>query len=72
MKYGHCPNCGEEDHLFKCHNCEKPTHVHELDAKPGDDGENFTVLECRSCYGPGFVGCAEQRGERHVTTDRIA
>jgi NAD-dependent SIR2 family protein deacetylase len=37
-----------------CHACGGRFHIDELDAK--DDGTgNYTILECRECYGPGFV-----------------
>jgi len=43
---GHCAACG------------RPFAYEELDAKPepGADPEtaDFTRLECRDCYGPGF------------------
>lgn len=52
----------------KCAECGKKTPVHLLDAKPGperwtverlraaaDAGADFNRLECRDCYGPGYV-----------------
>ena len=42
--------------------CGKPTPIHLLDAKPHPkeqhlpwDNLNFDWLECRKCYGPGWV-----------------
>jgi len=40
--------------LRPCHGCGTPTHIDLLDAK--DDGTgDFTILECRKCYGPGWA-----------------
>lgn len=57
--------------MCKCSNCGQSQPLHMLDAKPeslagkpadseaiwqaGERGEDFTVLECRSCYGPAWV-----------------
>ncbi len=54
-----------------CHNCGRSFRIDDLDAKPrslkgkpataealekaADRGANFSVLECRDCYGPAFV-----------------
>ena len=36
-----------------CHKCGEQTEIDLLDSK--DDGSgNFTILECRHCYGPGW------------------
>jgi len=40
--------------LFNCHKCQLLFPIDELDAKDRGDG-NFTILECKNCYGPGFV-----------------
>lgn len=55
---------------MKCSNCGKETDVAMLDGKPpslagkkatsedlweaADTGEDFTVLECKDCYGPAW------------------
>jgi hypothetical protein len=40
--------------LRPCDGCGTPTHIDLLDGK--DDGTgNFTILECRKCYGPGWA-----------------
>lgn len=52
----------------RCMTCGKPTPIHLLDAKPERyrgvplpkdymeyENEGFDWLECRSCYGPGWV-----------------
>lgn len=40
--------------IFPCSTCKTPTHIDLLDAK--DDGTgDYTILECRECYGPGWV-----------------
>ena len=57
--------------FFPCNNCGVVTHINKLDAKPqslagipatitglslaDDRGEDFTVLECRDCYGPAYL-----------------
>lgn len=48
-----------------CFSCGKPTPLHLLDAKPKScrrgpvtpehENEDFDWLECRACYGPGWV-----------------
>lgn len=45
-----------------CRKCGGLFHIDELDAKPElgakqdpEEGAQFTRLECRSCYGPGFT-----------------
>ena len=45
----------------KCHKCGETMHIDLLDAK--DDGTgNYTILECRECYGPGWVPGPEFQG----------
>ena len=40
--------------MFPCHTCGTYHHIDLLDAK--DDGTgNFTILQCRSCYGSGWA-----------------
>lgn len=53
---------------FPCRTCGQSTHIDDLDAKPerrdvrkygsigaaGEAGADFTRLECRACYGPGW------------------
>ena len=40
--------------LFPCHACGTLTDINMLDAK--DDGTgNYTIMQCRKCYGPGWV-----------------
>ena len=40
--------------LFPCHACGMLTDINLLDAK--DDGTwNWVLLECKRCYGPGWV-----------------
>jgi len=47
------PRCYDSEKL-DCSKCGKPTPIDLLDAK--DDGTgNFTILECQSCYGPGWL-----------------
>lgn len=48
--------------LFPCDKCQTLTDINLLDAK--DDGTgNFTILECRACYGPGWVPAIDPTGE---------
>ena len=39
---------------FPCAACHKIVHIDALDAKDRGDG-NFTILECETCYGPGWL-----------------
>ncbi len=43
----------------KCDGCGKLTPIDQLDAKPqpghAPETADWTVLECRSCYGPGWL-----------------
>lgn len=45
--------------VLPCACCGKLTEIDMLDAKPepGEDPEtaDFTRLECRTCYGPGWL-----------------
>ncbi len=59
-----------KDHA-PCHGCGTMTPINELDAKPkrlagqpttaamvaeaAENGEEFDILECQKCYGPGWV-----------------
>lgn len=58
---------------FPCNKCGKKKPLHLLDAKPkgsagtvralrmaANRGKDFDVLECKACYGPGWV-----RGNTH-------
>jgi hypothetical protein len=39
--------------IFPCDRCGKPTPIELLDAR--DDGTgDFTIMQCRRCYGPGW------------------
>lgn len=56
--------------LVACMTCGKMVDIDLLDAKPqpGADPEtaDFDLLECKECYGPGWVPAimdAEDRGE---------
>lgn len=64
---------GNPDDFHACHGCGQQTHIDLLDAKPDDptdpDGCDWTRLECRSCYGPGWAPALESQWppvERHV------
>ena len=46
----------------KCRGCGKTFHIDQLDSKPelhvkkeNWETTNWTRLECKDCYGPGFV-----------------
>lgn len=51
--------------MSACMTCGKPTPLHLLDAKPKEcrggpitpehEHKDFDLLECRTCYGPGWV-----------------
>ncbi len=46
-------NQGQKE-IINCDKCGEPTPINLIDGK--DDGTgNFTILECRSCYGPGWA-----------------
>lgn len=56
--YSQCNSCG---HLF---------HLEDLDAK--DDGTgNFEILECKDCYGEGYVSAEEQFGPDWKTRRKV-
>lgn len=45
-----------------CQQCGRSFHIDQLDAKPqrhngktAEQGAQFTRLECKDCYGPGFT-----------------
>lgn len=56
--------------MFECNKCKQPFPLHLLDAKPpslanlkanhamlifaADNGEDFTILQCKDCYGPAW------------------
>ena len=54
--------------IHRCHKCGTPTHINLLDAK--DDGTgNFTILECETCYGPGWEpACGATKENPNGTT----
>lgn len=41
--------------LFPCASCGKPCLIEDLDAKAPAGSADFTILECKDCYGQGFV-----------------
>lgn len=56
---------GDPADFHACHACGVPTHIDLLDAKPDDpadpDGSDWTRLECRPCYGPGWAPALESQ-----------
>lgn len=44
--------------LINCSKCKTPTPIELLDAKNDGTG-NYTILECRTCYGPGWAPQSE-------------
>jgi hypothetical protein len=62
---------------IECHQCGKLFDAEELDAKPGaghwsmeqlamaaDTGRPFDRLECKDCYGPGYLPLSVQLADQ--------
>ena len=46
--------------MIACAGCGTLTHIEDLDAKDGGEGDH-DVLLCRACYGPGWLPMSVER-----------
>lgn len=54
--------------VTECHKCGTKEDIHLLDSKPssGDENDDFDVLLCVACYGPGWAPCGEEHIEQSI------